>query len=153
MDGGSGALAQARLRVRPAAPRLLALLCLAVAGACAAPGYSPCPLDLPEPLDDRAFARCRDVLLREYGALTVVDRDAFLLQTDWQPTADPPGERRASLFRDAAGRTALAIVVETRRLTVPLIGPPRWTDPRGDPAAERALAEQLHDALTQDGLP
>lgn len=133
---------------------VLALVVLAsVAGGCVAPAYSPCPLDLPVPLDDDAFARCREVLLRDYGALTVVDRDAFRLQTDWQPTADPPGERRASVFRDAAAGAALAIVVETRRLAVPLIGPPRWTVPRGDAAAERQLADRLRDALMPDAAP
>ena len=48
------------------------VVCLAAAAlaACAAPAYSPCPLDLGHALPADAFARCRDVLLRRYDALT-----------------------------------------------------------------------------------
>lgn len=125
------------------------LATLAVAAACAAPGYSPFPLDLEHRLPADAFDRCRDVLLRRFVTLTRTDRQGFLIQTAWAPSQDPPGERRASVFLDPAVSDSLAVVVELRRLRVPLIGMPSWTEPRGDAAAERALAEVLRAALAE----
>ena len=123
------------------------LTTLAVVGACASPGYSPFPLDLESGLPPDAFDRCRDVLLRRFATLTRIERQNFLLQTAWAPTQDPPGERRASVYLDPVVPHSLAVVVELRRLRVPLIGLPSWTEPRGDAAAERALAEALRAAL------
>src|SRR5688572_10574969 len=78
---------------------LVGVLAVAFA-ACAAPPYEPCPVELTEPLPADAFARCRELLVREYGALVEVDQAAFRLQTCWLPIADPPGERRATVFLD-----------------------------------------------------
>jgi hypothetical protein len=132
---------------RCAAPLALAAGLLLVT-ACAAPGYAPYPLELEAELPPDAFARCRLVLLREYGAIAVDDAAAFRLQTPWVPVDDPPGERRATVYRERAGDAdELAIVVELRRVTVPVLGVPGWTEPRGDEHAERALARLLEDAL------
>ncbi len=101
--------------------------------ACASPPYAPCPVELEEPLPADAFTRCRDLLLREYGGFAEVDAAAFRLQTRWLPVADPPGERRATVFLDrGAGATDLAVVVELRWLSIPWFGVPGWTVARGD---------------------
>lgn len=123
-----------------------AVLLLAVA--CSAPSYSPYPLDLGDELPADAFARCREVLLRRYETLTRVDEAAFLLQTDWASSQEPPGERRASVFRDPDVPGSLSVVVELRRVKLPMFGLPGWTEPRGDDAAERELAEVLREALS-----
>lgn len=126
------------------------VVCLAAAAlaACAAPAYSPCPLDLGHALPADAFARCRDVLLRRYDALTESDPQSFRLQTDWAPSQDPPGERRASVYLDPVVDDSLAVVVELRYLRLPSwFGLPGWTSPRGDAAAERELVEELRAAL------
>jgi len=124
----------------------LAALSLLVAG-CEAPGYSPYPLDFTEELPADAFARCRAVLLSQYGALTQADAAAFRFATAWQPVSDPVGERRALVFRDSTRADSLSIVVELRWLTVPLVGVPHWTTARGDHRAERQLAELLRESL------
>jgi len=116
-------------------------------GACSVAGYSPCPLDLPHKLPADAFARCRYVLLSHYDTIEYSDSAAFRLETAWQPIADPPGERRASVYRDEQHPESLAIVVELRRLTIPLIGVPHWKSVRGDEQSERQLAEWLRESL------
>jgi len=123
-----------------------AALLAALSAACATPAYAPCPVELPGALPADAFGRCRDVLLRTYGDLAIADESAFRLQTGWQPVREPPGERRATVFREA-GASGLAVVVELRWLSVPWIGMPAWTEPRGDDTAERELARLLHEAL------
>jgi hypothetical protein len=126
------------------------LVWLLAASACAVQPYSPCPVDVPAALPAGAFAACRQVLADSYGTVVVADEQAFLLQTAWAPT-DPAGERRAAVFRDPTSSSpdALAVVVEVRRISEPLLGLPQWTAPRGDPAAERELAESLAAALTR----
>lgn len=136
-------------RYRGAAPLLA--VALASSAACRAPGYSPYPLDLGSALPPDAFARCRDVLLHRYEALERVDEQAFLLQTDWSPSHDPPGQRRASVYLDPEVAGSVAVVVELRRLKVPLVGLPAWGEPRGDAAAERDLADALREALLDPG--
>lgn len=131
-----------------ARPERAAWLVCAGLAACAAPAYTPCPLDLDQPLPPDAFLRCREVLLRRYDALTESDAEAFRLQTAWSPSQDPPGERRASVYLDAAVADSLAVVVELRYVRLPWFGLPGWTSPRGDAAAERELAEELRAALT-----
>jgi hypothetical protein len=134
--------------------RSLAALALAfVVAACATPAYSPYPLDLSHQLPADAFLRCREVLLNHYGALSQSDQQAFRLETAWQPISDPPGERRASVFRDQQRANSLAVVVELRRLSVPLIGAPYWTTPRGDDMSERQLAEWLRESLRDLAVP
>ena len=125
----------------------LSWLPLAALAGCLAPGYSPYPLDLDQDLPADAFARCRDVLLRRFDVLTRSDPSAFQLQTGWAPSPDPPGERRASVYRDPGRGRSLAVVVELRRLSTPILGWPRWTEPRGDAASERVLAAALREAL------
>lgn len=125
-----------------------ALLPALLALASCATGYTPLPLDLDAPLPDDAFERCAVVLRSCYGALVEADAAAFLLQSDWAAVADEPSERRASVFRDGSCERSLAIVVERRRLTVPVMGSPYWTTSRGDDAAERELAELLREALS-----
>ena len=127
--------------------RSMLSLSVLLAAACSSPGYSPFPLDLGDELPEDAFARCREVLLRRYETLTRSDADGFLLQTDWAASQDPPGERRASVFRDPEVDGSLSVVVELRRVKLPMFGLPGWTEPRGDPAAERELAEVLREAL------
>lgn len=123
-----------------------AVLLFALAAACAGPGYAPYPLQVGA-LPEGAFAGCRDLLLREFGALDESDAEAFRLQTAWAPLRDPPGERRASVYRDGARPSELSVVVELRWLRVPVLGMPHWTTPRGDDAAERALAERLREVI------
>ncbi|MEO6595388.1 MAG: hypothetical protein ABIP94_11605 [Planctomycetota bacterium] len=117
--------------------------------ACSTSTYSPCPIEVDGALPADAFLRCKEILQSRFGAFAVVDENAFLLQTAWLATADPPGEQRAAVFRDASPRDpeGLAIVVEVRRLAEPMIGLPTWTAARGDPAAERELAELLRRGL------
>lgn len=116
--------------------------------ACHAGGYPPCPVELRGGLPADAFARCRSVMLQHYGALAVADEASFLLQTPWVDVDDPPGERRASVFRDpAASHDDLAVVVELRWVSVPPLGLPEWSEPRGDAAAERELAAALRAEL------
>lgn len=114
---------------------------------CTTPGYSAYPLDLEHKLPEDAFERCRSVLLDQYGTLAHSDQRDFRLETAWQPIAEPVGERRATVFRDPERQDSLAIVVELRRLTVPLVGVPHWTSVRGDDRAERELAELLRESL------
>lgn len=121
-------------------------LLLALAS-CATTGYSPYPLDLEHKLPADAFARCREVLLNHYDTIAYSDAQSFRLETEWLPTSDPPGERRATVYRDEARAASLAVVVELRRLTVPLIGMPHWTTSRGDAYSERQLAEWLRESL------
>lgn len=122
-----------------------ALAAVLLAAACVTAPYEGYPLDLPAALPADAFARCRDVMAREYGGIDVDDPAAFLLRTRWAPVVDPPGERRASLYR--GGDARLVVVVELRRLTEPVFAMPRWTEPRGWDAAERELAEDLREKL------
>ncbi|MFK7741159.1 MAG: hypothetical protein AB8H80_12645 [Planctomycetota bacterium] len=131
-------------------------LAASLASACVAPRYSPYPLDLSHELPEDAFARCRAVLLADFEVLEHVDEGHFRIQTGWQPTREPPGERRATIYRESDRQRSLAVVVEQRWLEVPLLGPPAWTPPRGDAQAERLLADRLRDALavgwlTKDG--
>lgn len=121
-----------------------AALAATLAGACASVPYAPCPVGLAG-LPPDAFARCLDVLQQRYGPLVVADAGAFRLQSGWQASVDPPGERRATVFRD--GGADLAVVVELRWLSLPVVGLPGWTEPRGDAAAERELAAALRVAL------
>lgn len=127
-------------------------LALATSG-CVTPGYSPYPLDLERKLPADAFERCRAVLLNRYGTLAQADGNAFRLETAWQPVADPVGERRASVFRDPNHPDSLAIVVELRRLSVPIVGVPHWTTARGDDQAERDLAGWLRESLRDPVAP
>jgi len=120
---------------------------------CSVPGYSPYPLDLGQKLPSDAFERCRAVLLNRYGTLTYADSEDFRLETAWQPVADPVGERRATVFRDPRIEDSLAIVVELRWLSVPLVGLPHWTTVRGDDRAERELAELLRESLRDPEVP
>jgi hypothetical protein len=121
---------------------------LAVVAACASPPYAPCPVELAAPWPDDAFTRCRAVLLRDYGALAIDDAARFRLQTTWVPVAEPVGERRATVFcGDPHARDGLVVVVELRRVSVPWFGTPGWSEPRGDHAAERELANALALAL------
>jgi len=130
--------------------RRLVLLLAAGAAACAVRPYSPCPIDVPTALPPEAFDLCRQVLAEAYGPVLVADERAFLLQTGWVPSP-PAAERRAAVFRDPtpANPDALAVVVEVRRITEPLLGLPQWTAPRGDAEAERDLAASLVTALTR----
>lgn len=109
--------------------------------------YQPCPVELTAPLPADAFLRCKNVLLARYGKLDVVDAERFLLQTPWVPVDDPTGERRVAVFRDPEQPEDLAVVVELRWPEIPLVGPPRWAEPRGDALAERALASELRQVL------
>ena len=125
-------------------------LLLMAASACATGAYSPCPVEVPGGLPPGAFRACRLVLADRYGPLAVADEASFLLQTEWVPVLATTAERRATVFRDGCGGLpeGLAVVVETRRLTEPLVGMPAWTPSRGDPAAERELADWLTEALS-----
>lgn len=130
-----------RDRARPAA--LAVLLPLAALAACTV-AYAPCPVELDAPLPAAAFAACKAVLAERYGSLAVADEASFRLQTGWAGGREAC-ERRATVFRDGPG---LAVVVERRTLVEPPIGLPHWAAPRGDPAAERALARALRDRLS-----
>ncbi|MFT4514128.1 MAG: hypothetical protein ACI89X_000810 [Planctomycetota bacterium] len=127
--------------------RCVFVLLLLFVTSCSSAGYSPYPLDLEHKLPADAFARCRAVLLSHYDTLAYSDAESFRLETEWLPIADPPGERRATVYRESARPASLAIVVELRRLTVPLIGVPHWTAARGDDYSERQLADWLRESL------
>ncbi len=129
--------------------RYACLLMMLLAVSCSPVSYSAYPLDLTHDLPSDAFARCRMVLLNHYETLAFSDAESFRLETDWMPSANPPGERRATVYRDETRASSLAIVVELRRLTVPLIGLPHWTSARGDAHSERQLAEWLRESLAE----
>jgi hypothetical protein len=129
--------------------RCATVLLLLLVGSCSAAGYSAYPLDLAHKLPPDAFARCRAVLLNHYDTLAFSDVESFRLETEWLPIADPPGERRATVYRDVTRPASLAVVVELRRLAVPLIGLPHWTTARGDAYSERQLAEWLRESLSE----
>lgn len=131
--------------------RLGVALFAALGGAaCSSATYSACPILVPNELPEDAFSRCKEILRTRFGGFDVVDEAAFRLQTTWLATRDPPGEARATVFRDATPDRpdGLALVVEVRRLTEPMFGLPGWTAVRGDPAAERELADVLARGLT-----
>lgn len=125
---------------------IAAAWCAATLAACAAGPYSPCHVSVAGGLPASAFGVCQEVLRQHYGPLAIADAARFLLQTDWVAIDEPPGERRASIFRGELPGD-LAVVVEVRRLTEPMLGVPHWTEPRGWDAAERELAGWLRDAL------
>jgi hypothetical protein len=133
-----------RAASRAAGPSLAFALAL---GACATPAYAPCPVDA-APLPEDAFARCQATVRRLYGGVAEADAATCRVQSVWTPVADPPGERRATVFRDDAAPDDLAVIVELRWLSVPWLGLPQWTTARGDAAAERELANALREALT-----
>jgi len=135
------AAADRRLPARTGAAVLAGLL----GAACAAPPYAPCPVELDGPLPADAFAQCQRVLLERCGSLAVADAAAFRLQTDWFASDNPPREHRATVFHEPEG---LVVVVETRALHTPLFGLPRWSELRGDAAAERELAGYLQKGLS-----
>ncbi len=132
-----------------AASHRCALLGLLLA-ACATLPYAACPVELEGDLPADAFARCKRLLGMRYGGITIADEAAFLLQTTWMAVAEPQGERRASVFLEAG---QLAVVVESRWLAEPLVGLPRWSSVRGDPFAERELAELLAAELRPSTEP
>ena len=129
---------------------LLALTALVSLAACATAPYSAYPLDLAGGLPADAFATCLTVLQRRYGPVAIADESAFRLQTEWLGIDDPPGERRATVFRDERG---LGVVVELRRPSQPWFGLPSWTEPRGWDEAERELAGWLREALEPPATP
>ena len=108
--------------------------------------YVPQPVHHPRPLAADAFDRVRGLLLDRYGRLTVSDRPAFRLQTDWLPfqRGDLPGHRRATVFCDDGGQ--LQVVVEVQFVQVGWSGPYR-TGTIGDSAAEQELAGALERML------
>jgi len=141
---------RARQRTPTPARAVLAVV-LALVAACRSAPYSACPVLLTAPLPAEAFERCQQVLLRQGGGLVIADASPLRLQTGWAAVDDPPGERRCSVFvDDAVDPPGLAVVVELRWLQESWFGVPGWTEPRGDDAAERALAEALAKALRDD---
>lgn len=119
--------------------------CLPALVAACAVAYRPCPVDVPGPLPADAFDRCREALLARYETLVLAQAQPLRLQTDWLDAPEVRGERRVSVFTDEAG---LAVVVEVRWLREPWFGAPEWSSVRGDPAAEREVADWLRAALT-----
>lgn len=113
-------------------------------GACSV-AYRPCPVGVAAPLPQDTFARSADALRARYGGLSVAEQEPLRLQTDWVESQDLPGERRFSVFVD---RDELVVVAEVRWLREPWFGPPEWSEVRGDPAAERELADFLRGLLT-----
>lgn len=126
---------------------VVVLATAALGTGCASSPYEPCPVECVLPLPADAFVRCRRALARDFGPLAEADEAAFRLQTAWSPVADPPGERRATVFRESSARGDLAVVVELRWLRESLFGLPGWTTARGDAAAERDLAARIRSAL------
>ena len=123
----------------------------ALAVACHSAPYAACPVPLTVPLPADAFERCQQVLLQQGGGLVVADASPLRLQTGWAAVDDPPGERRCSVFvDDAVDPPGLAVVVELRWLQESWFGVPGWSEPRGDDAAERALADALAKALRDE---
>ncbi|MCA8951975.1 MAG: hypothetical protein KDE27_20870 [Planctomycetes bacterium] len=123
-------------------------LALPFCAGCRSVAYAPCPVELATSLPADAFERCRGVLAGRFGPIALADPAGFLLETDWILVDEPPGRRRASVFRDGDG---LAVMVEARFLVEPPVGLPYWSSVRGDPRAERELADLLAGALVGDG--
>lgn len=135
----------------PIEARAVLAVVLALVAACHSAPYSACPVPLTAPLPADAFERCQQVLLQQGGGLVTADASPLRLQTGWAAVGDPPGERRCSVFvDDAVDPPGLAVVVELRWLRESWFGVPGWSEPRGDDAAERALADALAKALRDE---
>lgn len=135
----------------PIVARAVLAVVLALVAACHSAPYSACPVPLTAALPADAFERCQQVLLRQGGGLVIADASPLRLQTGWAAVDDPPGERRCSVFvDDAVDPPGLAVVVELRWLQESWFGVPGWSEPRGDDAAERALADALAKALRDE---
>ena len=129
----------------------LALPLLLAVAACRGAAYVACPVAVDRPLPADTFERCQQVLRQLGAGLTVAQREPLRLQTGWAPVDDPPGERRSSVFLDdTVDPPGLAVVVELRWLQESWFGVPGWSEPRGDDAAERALAAALAAALRSE---
>ena len=126
--------------------KMLTVVLPVIVAGCAGLPYSACPVELQGPMPDDAFAIAKRVVAARFGPLAEVDPEAFRLQSDWLAVDDPPGQRRASVFRDGED---LAVIVEARSLVEPMFGLPHWGSIRGDAASERELAELLCAALSQ----
>lgn len=139
------------VRHAPLVVRAVSAAVVALAAACHSAPYSACPVPLTAPLPADAFERCQQVLLQQGGGLVTASASPLRLQTGWAAVDDPPGERRCSVFvDDAVDPPGLAVVVELRWLRESWFGVPGWSEPRGDDAAERALAEALAKALAAE---
>jgi hypothetical protein len=117
----------------------------ALLGACATHPYQPLRTKLPA-LPADAWSRVLDATRASYPSLTVVDPEAFRLQSSWVPIEDPEraGEKRATVFVEG---DHLNVVVEKRYLGIDLLGNPSWSSARSDPERERELTEALLAAL------
>lgn len=145
------AAAERRARRTPSGARAVLAAVAALAAACHSARYEACPVPLTAPLPADAFDRCQQVLRQHGGGLVTADASPLRLQTGWAPVDDPPGERRCTVFvDDAVDPPGLAVVVELRWLRESWFGIPGWSEPRGDDAAERALAEALAKALAAE---
>lgn len=116
-------------------------LCAAmVLAACHTGPYRPTPVEIAAPMPEDAFARCRALVGARFGAIAFADEERFLLQSGWQPTSEPRGERRVSVFREGGG---LAVLVEVHEVVESLFSLPEWGPVHGDEAAEHELAAAL----------
>ena len=66
-------------------------------------------------------------------------------QRGYPPRQGTPGQKRATVFLEDP--VTLAVLVETRYLTMPTFGTPQWSTVRGDPALEKQLLEALRQAM------
>ena len=114
-------------------------------GACQLPvapyesAYAPLPL----PLEADAFDRVLFAVRQEFPTVTLVDREAFRIQTAWR-TANRyrvAAKSRATLWLDET--VALRVVVESQFLRPALFGVPQWSSIEGDPALERELIDRV----------
>lgn len=109
--------------------------------------YVPEPVRHDLPLAADAFARVVEAVRLRYPRLPTVDAVAWRIQSEWLPYQRDtvPGHRRATVFRDDAGR--LHVVVEVRYLMLDRDGLPYTTPITGDLAGEQELAGAIEQVL------
>ena len=114
---------------------------------CAWSPYQPALLRVPGGFPEDAFDRALVVLQQNWQPLAVVEREAFRIQSGWlaHERSGTPGQRRATVFLEDP--VTLAVLVETRYLTMPALGDPEWTSVRGDPELEKQLVGALRSAM------
>lgn len=106
--------------------------------------YLPLQAEITRPRES-AFPLVLDAMRVEYPRLILVDHDAFRIQSAWTPYDDErAGQKRASVYME---EEQLSVVVETRHLSLDLLGNPDWSSPRGHPRLERQLMNALLQAL------
>ncbi len=112
-----------------------------VLGACASP-YQDATLNLPLPLASEAIDQVIAAVRVDYPHLTV-DREAFRIQSSWNPLEDRgvACQRRLTLYLEDPG--VLHCVVEVRYLRASMLSNPSWSASEGHSQWEYELLNRI----------